>query len=62
LAACSGKSDLARMLAAALGRHPLCAAHLVWVDCCAVPTDTLANARASLAAQVHLSQQPKVGR
>ena len=47
-----GKSGLARMVAAALGRHHLCRTHVVWVDCCAIPTDTLANARAALARHV----------
>ena len=48
----TGKSGLARMVAAALARHPLCHSHVVWVDCRDVPTDTLANARAALLPKV----------
>ncbi|BDA47966.1 probable peroxisome biogenesis factor 1 [Coccomyxa sp. Obi] len=44
----SGKTALVRACAQALGRHPLCRTHVVWVNCRDVETETLAKAKSCL--------------
>ncbi len=56
----AGRTALVRACAQALGRHPLCRTHVVWVDCRDVETETLAKAKACLLPMVRPLLDPVV--